>query len=142
MFSYGTKIRPALEALASDMSLVVGHKVSLPKDLKSYGQISPPPSICSGPVTKEAQPIDEAEALCSHKYIGQILSYLSNNNPKLLVRELPPRQGTILAVESSIKGVQFLFVEVGQTIGSSVCTPPCRPPREPTGTSTNKLELC
>ena len=39
------------QALASDMSLVVGHKVSLPRDLKSSGQISPP-SSCPGPLTK------------------------------------------------------------------------------------------
>ena len=52
---------------------------------------SPPSCSCLGPLTQEAQPVDQAEALCPDEGGGEILSDLGDNDPLLLVRHLSPK---------------------------------------------------
>ena len=75
------------ESPASYMGQVVGLSLSPPSFFQLLGYTSSPCS-CLGPLTQEAQPVDQAEALCPDEGGGEILSDLGDNDPLLLVRHL------------------------------------------------------
>ena len=72
------------------MGQVVCLSLSPPSFFQLLGYTSSPCS-CLGPLTQEAQPVDQAEALCPDEGGGEILSDLGDNDPQLLVRHLSPK---------------------------------------------------